>query len=112
MPEDLVRDRTVNDCEQTLSPDDVPELSLNVRMRNYRGSHFISCMGRVFEINPSGWSILMAVDGSRSVYEIACEMSRTHQVPVGDALEEVMAFIAELGFRGVVNSGPSMRKTC
>ncbi|MFJ9556039.1 PqqD family protein [Nocardiopsis sp. NPDC101807] len=112
MQKDLVRDRAVSGGARAVLPTDVPELSLDVRMRNYRGSHFISCRGRVFELNSSGWSILMALDGTKNVYEVACVMSKSCRVPVGGALEEVMEFIGVLDSFGVVTNRNSIRKKC
>jgi hypothetical protein len=58
--------------------------------------------GRFFVLNDTGADVFQAVDGRRSLAEIAAALSERHDVPLGQTQADVLALAQKLLDRGAV----------
>ncbi len=83
-----------------------PALPRHVKMRHdpARNRWIILAPERVFSPDPIAVAVLELCDGSRTVTEIAEELSRTYSAPQDQILADVTSMLQELADKGVVKA--------
>jgi hypothetical protein len=74
-----------------------PSRSLDVRVRTIGDRLFIARGNQVFELQDVAEGVWSRSDGTRTVAEIAVEITNEYDVSYDQAFEDVTAFISHLG---------------
>ncbi len=64
----------------------------------------LPAQGKVKVLNATGTFIWEKLDGTRTLEEIAQALSQVYDVPPTEALQDVLAFVAALAERGLVQN--------
>lgn len=91
-----------------IAPESVVALAPKVRLREDRisGKTVLLAPERGLELNASATTILRALDGSRSVREIAAAIATTHNAPAERIEAEAIALLSALAERALVRVAP------
>lgn len=84
----------------------VPSMPKHVKMRHDagRGRWIILAPERVFNPDETAVAILKLCDGQRSVHEIAGQLSKDYNAPLGEIMADVVAMLQDLADKGVIKA--------
>ncbi|MCL4802136.1 MAG: pyrroloquinoline quinone biosynthesis peptide chaperone PqqD [Burkholderiales bacterium] len=91
-----------------IAPESVVALASKVRLREDRitGRTMLLAPERGLELNASAAAILRALDGSRTVREIAAALAAAHDAPAERIETEAIALLSALAERALVKVAP------
>lgn len=87
-----------------LAAESVPRLPRHVKLRHDRARDrwLILVPERVLVPDDTAVAVLSQVDGARSVQDIAEDLARTYQAPVGVILADSLALLQDLADKGFI----------
>jgi pyrroloquinoline quinone biosynthesis protein D len=91
-----------------IAPESVVALAPKVRLREDRitGRTVLLAPERGLELNASAVAVLKALDGTRSVREVAAALAATHAAPAERIEAETIALLSALAERALVRIVP------
>jgi pyrroloquinoline quinone biosynthesis protein D len=91
-----------------IAPESVVALAPKVRLREDRitGKTVLLAPERGLELNASAVAVLKALDGTRSVSEVAQSLAAAHDAPAERIEAEVIALLSALAERALVKVAP------
>ncbi|MFD2474342.1 PqqD family protein [Amycolatopsis silviterrae] len=89
-----------------MDPSSVPRLSLDAKVRRFRGALLVAVGEETLELTDSAAFLFRAVDGARSVADIGTLLAQEYDVPADEAAEDAAGFLGELVDNGVLELGP------
>jgi pyrroloquinoline quinone biosynthesis protein D len=91
-----------------IAPDSVVALAPKVRLREDRisGKTVLLAPERGLELNASAAAVLRALDGRRTVREVAAALAATHNAPADRIEAEAIALLSALADRALVRVTP------
>jgi pyrroloquinoline quinone biosynthesis protein D len=91
-----------------IAPESVVALAPKVRLREDRitGRTVLLAPERGLELNASAAAVLKALDGSRTVREVAASLAATHDAPAERIEAEVIMLLSALAERALIKVAP------
>jgi hypothetical protein len=80
----------------------VPQVSLDTRVRRFRGALLVAVGEPTLELTDSAAFLFRAVVGVRSVAAIGAMLAEEYDIPTDDAVEDAAGFLAELVECGIL----------
>ena len=91
-----------------IAPESVVALAPKVRLREDRitGKTVLLAPERGLELNASAVAVLRALDGTRTVRDVAASLAATHAAPADRIEAEAIALLSALAERALVRVAP------
>ncbi|RKR91081.1 pyrroloquinoline quinone biosynthesis protein D [Micromonospora pisi] len=86
-----------------MTPDTVPSLKLDTRWRSFRGKVFIARGDQAFELSEVAAFVYKRIDGNRSIRQIGEELAGEYDIPVDEAVSDIVELLTDLASAGVID---------